>query len=68
MLGIIFKSTITIVSKTESVVSNVEKGGISDQSEGINHKLIGIYFFKVNNGNSRRLCEITSELTIKTSE
>ena len=28
----------------------------------------GTYLFKVNNGNTRRACEIYSELTIKTPE
>ena len=28
----------------------------------------GIYLFKVNNGNTRRMCEICSKLTIKTPE
>ena len=29
---------------------------------------VGIYLFKFNNGNIRRLCGISSELTIKTEE
>ena len=30
--------------------------------------LAGIYLFKVNNGNIRKMCEICSKLTIKTTE
>ena len=32
------------------------------------HDLVGIYMFKVNNGNTRTGCEISSKLTIKTPE
>ena len=28
----------------------------------------GIYMFKLNNGNTRKMCEIFSKLTIKTTE
>ena len=31
-------------------------------------KSAGIYFFKVNNGNTRTMCKICSKLTIKTPE
>ena len=33
-----------------------------------NRNPAGIYFFKVDNGNTRTMCEIRSKLTIKTSE
>ena len=29
---------------------------------------VGIYLFKINNGNTRTMCEICSKLTIKTTE
>ena len=32
------------------------------------YSLISIYLFKVNNGNSRTICEIYSNLIIKTPE
>ena len=32
------------------------------------HFPVGIYLLQVTNGNTRRLCEICSNLTIKTSE
>ena len=35
---------------------------------GVANSLAVIYMFKVNNGNTRTMCEICSKLTIKTPE
>ena len=35
---------------------------------GVTNSLAVIYMFKVNNGNTRTMCEICSKLTIKTPE
>ena len=50
-----------MVSFYVSFVSNILRGYMSILTAGI-------YIFKVINGNSRKICEICSKLTIRTSE
>ena len=41
------KTPLLLFKKLELWSSNVEKAGRSDQREGVNYNLIGIYLFKV---------------------
>ena len=70
--GIIIKSVSQVivllapVSKLPITIMVIDF--ITDLGEMLHHNPPGIYLFKVNNGNSRTICETCSKLTIKTLE
>ena len=46
----------------------VEKSWKFELNSWVENMIVSIYLFKINNGNTRTMCEIYSELTIKTTK
>ena len=64
----LLKIVIQSVCRQESKLIVPELVFIYSRSSDKNENPANVYLFKVNNKNTRKMCEICSKLTIKTTE